>query len=91
MVASAAGEHDRVQGAVELAVAAAVEAVADGLAGAAGDRGCAGEARERGFGAESAGMRPGDEELGGGDRADAVVAKQLWRELLDEDGELALK
>ncbi len=50
-----------------------------------------GEAREGGFGAESAGMRPGDEELGGGDRADAVVAKQLWRELLDEDGELALE
>ena len=56
LVASAAREHDCVQGAVELAVAAAVEAVADGFAGAAGDRGCAGEACEGGFGSEAAGV-----------------------------------
>ena len=56
LVASPAGEHDRVQGAVELAVAAAVEAVADRLAGAAGDRSHAGEPGESRFGAEPAGM-----------------------------------
>src|SRR6266550_7614684 len=56
LVASAAREHDCVQGAVELAVAAAVEAVADGFAGATGDRGCAGEACEGGFGSEAAGV-----------------------------------
>src|SRR5689334_18423545 len=52
-----AGLHDRdpVQGGVELAVAAAVEAVvAGGLAGAAGDRCDAAEAGEGGTAAEAA-------------------------------------
>ena len=40
-VGSAAGDDDHVQGPVELAVAAAVEAVADRLAGGGGARRCA--------------------------------------------------
>jgi hypothetical protein len=45
---SASGDEDLVEGAVELAVSAAVESVADRLAGGGGDRGGAGEAGERG-------------------------------------------
>ena len=48
-VCSASGDEDLVEGAVELAVAAAVEAVADRLAGGGGDRGDAGETGERGL------------------------------------------
>jgi hypothetical protein len=53
-VVLAAVEHDRVQGAVELAIAAAAEPVPGGLAAGGGDRGDAGEACEAGFGAQSA-------------------------------------
>jgi hypothetical protein len=48
-VCASAGEDDLVEGAVEFVVAAAVEAVADWLAGGGGDRGGAGEASEGGF------------------------------------------
>ena len=50
----AADHDDRVEGAVELAVAAAVEAVADRLAGLGWDRCAAGEPREGRFGWEAA-------------------------------------
>ena len=50
----AAVEDDRVQGAVELAVAAAAEPMPGRLAAAGGDRCDAGEAGETGFGAEPA-------------------------------------
>jgi hypothetical protein len=60
-VVLAAVEDDRVQGAVELAVAAAAEAVPLGLAAAGGDGCDAGEAGEAGFGAEAAGVGPGDD------------------------------
>ena len=53
-VVLAAVEDDRVEGAVELAVAAAAEAVSGGLAAGGGDRGDAGESCEGGFGAEPA-------------------------------------
>jgi hypothetical protein len=53
-VVLASVEDDRVQGAVELAVAAAAEAVSAGLAAGSGDRCDAGEAGEARFGAESA-------------------------------------
>ena len=53
-VVGEAGEGDRVQSAVELAVAAAVEPVADELSGGCRDRGGTGEGGEGGFGAEAA-------------------------------------
>ena len=48
-VPAAACDDDLVEGAVEFAVAAAVESVTDGLAGGGGDWGGAGEAGEGGF------------------------------------------
>jgi hypothetical protein len=83
-VVLAAAEQDGVEGAVELAVAAAVESVADGLAGAGRDRGGAGEASEGGLVADPAGVRPGDDQLGGADRADAGLGEQGGCELADE-------
>ena len=77
------GEDDRVQGAVELAVAAAVEAVADGLAGGGGDRRGPAEHRERGVAAQAAGVRPGAEQLRGADRPDADLVEQPWDVGLD--------
>ena len=53
-VVLAAVEGDGVEGAVELAVAAAAETVASGLAAGGGDRRNAGEAGEAGFRAEPA-------------------------------------
>ena len=47
-------DGDCVEGAVELAVAAGVEAVADGLAGGGGDGGGGGEAGEGGFAVDAA-------------------------------------
>jgi hypothetical protein len=49
-----AGDDDLVECGVEFAVAAAVEPVADGFAGAGWDRCCSGGAREGGFVAEAA-------------------------------------
>jgi hypothetical protein len=51
-VGAAAGQRDRVQGPVELAVAAPVEAMAIGQPGGGGDRGGAGEGGERGLRAQ---------------------------------------
>ena len=48
------GDEDHVQCAVEFAVAAAVEAVADRLAGGGGDRCGAGEPGEGGFASDPA-------------------------------------
>jgi len=73
-----------VQGAVEFAVAASVEAVADRLAGGGGDRCGAGEPSESGFGVDAAIVRPGKHELGGGVWSDAGLVEQLWCELAGE-------
>jgi hypothetical protein len=97
-----AGLHDRdpVEGGVELAVAAAVEAVvAGGLAGAAGDRGDAAEAGEGGAAAEAADIggvgdqRDGDGGAGAGEVGDRVAVLgeergQLGVELGDSPVEL---
>ena len=53
-VVFAPADGDGVEGAVELAVSARVEAVADGLAGGGGDGGCGGEAGEGGFAVDAA-------------------------------------
>lgn len=79
------------EGAVESAIAAAVEPVADDLSGAGRDRGDAGEAGEGGLVFESAGVRPGDEDGGGADRTDAALFEQSWRQPFGERAELALE
>ena len=70
-VAAGAGDRDAMDGGVDLSVAAAVESVAVGLAGADRDRREAGRAGELGVGVEA--LRAGDlaDELGGGQRSDA--------------------
>lgn len=60
-----------VQRPVQLPVTGAVESVAHGLPGAGGDGGDAGEGGECGLVAEPAGVGPADEDLRGGDHADA--------------------
>jgi hypothetical protein len=84
-------EDDRVQGAVELAFTAAVEAIAHGLAGGRGDWCGAAEHRERAIVAEPAGVRPGAEQLRGADRADADLVQQPRHVGLDELLELGFE
>ena len=55
-VHASAGDDDLVECAVELSVAAAVEAVADCLAGGGGDGGGAGEAGEGCFAVDASGV-----------------------------------
>src|SRR3954453_19167613 len=71
------GERDGVQRAVELAVAGAVEAIADRLARGGGDWCRAGEHRKGAVVAQAPVVRPGAVELGGADRADAGLGQQL--------------
>src|SRR5690606_21816600 len=85
VVAHAVQSND-VQSAVELAVAAAVEAVTGGESGAGGDGRDAGEAGERGFVAAAAGVGPGAQDGGRDDRADTELVEQVGSPVLD-DGE----
>ena len=78
-VAAGARDRDPVDGSVDLAVAAAVEPVAIGLAGADGDRRQAGGAGELGVAGEAAGARDFTDELGGGQRPEAGLGEQLRR------------
>jgi hypothetical protein len=78
-MALSAADDDRVQGAVELAVSVWVEPMADGLAGAGGDRGGCCEAGEGGLVADAAWVGPGDQGLGGGDGSDALLVEQRLR------------
>jgi hypothetical protein len=87
----AAMEHDRVQRPIELAVTAAAEPVAGGLAAGRGDRRDAREACEARFGAEPAAVWPGDEQLGSDDRPDAGLVEQRRRERADVGEDLALE
>src|SRR6266536_5716203 len=90
----ASSDEDHVQRPVEPAVAAAVESVADRLTGGGGDRGAAGESRERGLVSDPAAVRPGDQDLRGCERTDTGLVEQLRRQLacqrLDLAFELAL-
>src|SRR5690348_8873021 len=72
------------QCAVEFSVAASVESVADCLAGGGRDRCCAGEPCEGGLGRKSAAVGPGEDELGGGQCADAWLVEQLRSEAANE-------
>ena len=72
------------QCAVEFAVAAPVEAVADRLAGGGWDWCGAGEPRERGLARKTALVGPGEQQLGGRQRTDAWLVEQLRSEAADE-------
>ena len=87
-VAGGAGDGDDVDGAVELAVAAAVQPVAVGVAGAGGDRGGAGVTGKAGVAAESLGAGGVADDDRGGDGAAAGLGGQLGRVRVDQGGEL---
>ena len=76
---------------VDLAVAAAIEAVAVGLAGADRDRREPGGAGELGVGGEALGAGDLADELGGGQRPEPGLGEQLRRDLGDEVGDLGLE
>jgi hypothetical protein len=90
-VVLAAVEDDRVEGAVELAVAAAAEAVAAGEAAGGGQWCDAGEPSEAGFGVDPVAVGPGDDQLCGHDRADTGLVEQLGDERADVAEDLALE
>jgi hypothetical protein len=90
-MAAGAGDRDAVNRGTDLAVAAAIEAVAVGLARADGDRRDAAGARELGITGEA--MRAGDlpDQLARGQRPEARLGQQLRRDLGDEIGDLCLE
>jgi hypothetical protein len=90
-VAAGAGDGDAMDRGVDLAVAAAVQAMAVGLAGADGDRRDAGGAGEFGVGREAGGAGDLADELGRRERPQAGLGEQLWRDLGDQVGDVALE
>ena len=91
-VAAHPGDGDDVDGAVELAVAEAVEAVAVGAAGGHRDRGGAGEHAEGSFAVDPSGVGPGQQDLGGGQGAEAGFGgDQAGGHVLDDLGDLRLE
>src|SRR5665648_569893 len=74
---------DDVQGAVELAVPTAGEAVADGVARGGGEWCCAGQGGERGFGADAPAVGPRGQHDSPGNRAQARDLEQTGHELAD--------
>ena len=88
---SAAGDGDGVQCPVEVAVAAAVEAVACCLPGGGFEGRDPAEAGERGLVAASPVVGPGDVDLGGGDGADAGLVEQLGGGGADERADRRLE
>src|SRR4051794_11317428 len=87
--AAAHPDHgDGVDGAVERAVAAAVEPVAHGAAAAGLQRAGAGQRGERGVVAASTGVGEADDGLGGGDRADAAALGEPGSEIVGDRLEL---
>lgn len=86
-----ADQGDTPQGAVGLAVAAAVESVAVAAAGGYGDRGGAAEPGGC-FGAEPVRVVPGgDQELPGGLHSDAGQGEQFGSDSADQRGELGVE
>jgi hypothetical protein len=81
-------DGEAVKRAVELAVAAAVEAVAVGVAQGGRDRRGPTGAGELGVGCEAVGAGDLADQLGGGQRATATLGQQLRRVALDQPGEL---
>src|SRR6266545_6547370 len=85
------GDGDAVKGAVELAVAAAVEAMPRRPAGGGRDRGDAGEPGELGIGCKASGAGGLGDDLGGGEPGAAGQLEQLWGVVADEPSDLALE
>ena len=85
------GEREHVEGVVELAVAAGIEAVAVGASGGDRDRRASGEPRELRVAGEA--VNPGDlaDQLGGDQHPDPSFGQQLGRDLSDEPGELLVE
>jgi hypothetical protein len=79
-----AEHHDGVQGPMQLPVPATVAAMADHLAGRGLDRGRPSQHRNGGLRAESARMRPPDQQLGGADGSDPGLGQQGRRHDQDE-------
>src|SRR4051812_30246913 len=90
-VAAQAGDGDAVDGGVDLAVAAAVEAVSVGVAGADRDRSDARGAGELGVAGKAAGAGDLANQLGRSQRAEARLSEQLRRDRSDEPGDLSLE
>ena len=91
-VAAHPGDGDDVDGAVELAVAEAVEAVAVGAAGGDGDSRGAGEHAEGGFAVNASGVGPGQQDLGGEQGAETGFGgDQAGSHVLDDPGDLRLE
>lgn len=65
------GDDGHVEGAVEVLVSSAVDAVPDGVPGGRGDRADAGEAGESGLGSDAPQVRPRGQRDCGGDRPDS--------------------
>lgn len=84
-IAAALGDGDAVKGAVELTVAAAIEAVADASARGGGDRGDAGQAGELGIAVKAPRAGGLGEELGCGQGAATLQGEQLRSLGFDED------
>jgi hypothetical protein len=87
-VASRTGDGDAMQRGVDLAVPAAIEAMAVGLAGADRDRRHAGGAGELGLAAEALGAGDLADELGRGQGPETGLGEQVRRDLGDEIGDL---
>ncbi len=85
------GDRDPVQGAVELAVAAAVEAVALVFAGAGVEWGDAGVASQLGVGSEAGDRADLAEQLRGAQGPAAGKLEQPWRERLRARPQFALE
>jgi hypothetical protein len=83
------GEH--VDGVVELAVAAAVAAVAVCASGGHRNRSASGDARELRIAGEAVNSGDLADQLGGDDHADPALCQQLRCDPLDECGELVMK
>ena len=90
-VVLAAVEDDGVEGPVELAVAAAAEAVAVGESARGGERCDAGEPCEGCFRADAVFVRPAHDQLRGDDRSDACLVEEFGGERADVGEDLAFE
>ena len=91
LVAARTGHDHAVKGGVDLAVAALIEAMALRVARAGGDRRDAGDSRELGRCREALSAGDLTDERGRSQRPQAGLGEQLRRDLLDEDGDVALE
>src|SRR6266498_420963 len=90
-VVAHAGYDDHVEGAVGLPVAAAVEAVAFGLAAGGGYRGYPAQRGEGCLGVQPVGVvATGGQQLGGGFHADTSHGQQVGSGLFDQGSELGV-